>query len=77
MPDPPPGKDGRQGTGPPANKAPTRKGAAGIAASLTDAAAHTSMQDIEALLRADPVSTEDITQALRTTKPSSDGKITK
>ena len=31
--------------------------------------------DVEALLRADPVSQDDIAAALRTTKPSSDGNI--
>lgn len=33
--------------------------------------------DVESLLNADPVTFDDITSALATTKPSSDGKITK
>jgi SpoVK/Ycf46/Vps4 family AAA+-type ATPase len=35
------------------------------------------MAEVEALLKADPVTFEDVTCALSTTKPSSDGKITK
>ena len=33
--------------------------------------------DVEALLKADPVTLSDLTAALQTTKPSSDGKMTK
>ena len=33
--------------------------------------------DVEGLLRADPVTAIDLTAALKTTKPSSDGKMTK
>jgi hypothetical protein len=33
--------------------------------------------DVEALLKADPVTLSDLTAALQTTKPSSDGKIIK
>lgn len=72
IPDPPPAKDSKHAAG----RAP-RKGAAGIAAGLTNTAASSSAQDIEALLRADPVTTEDIAQAIKTTKPSSDGKLMK
>jgi katanin p60 ATPase-containing subunit A1 len=39
------------------------------------AQAASSMQDIEALLKQDPVTLEDVGCALDTTKPSSDGKI--
>lgn len=71
----PPSKEPRTGpAGAPQSVKNYRKGA-GMAASVAAAAASASMQDIEALLRADPVSTEDITQALKTTKPSSDGKM--
>ena len=55
----------------------SRKSAAAASHSVAAAAAAASTQDIEALLRADPVTAEDITLALKTTKPSSDGKITK
>lgn len=49
---------------------------AGIgAASSSSLHATSSLPDMEALLRADPVTAEDITSALKTTKPSSDGKI--
>jgi SpoVK/Ycf46/Vps4 family AAA+-type ATPase len=54
-----------------------RKNTSGIAANLAAASAAASTQDIEALLREDPVTPEDIALALTTTKPSSDGKITK
>lgn len=73
MPDPP-SKESRVGPAAPLSAKNFRKGT-GMAASVAAAAASASMQDIEALLRADPVSLEDITQALRTTKPSSDGKM--
>jgi hypothetical protein len=33
--------------------------------------------DVEGLLRADPVTSIDLAAALKTTKPSSDGKMTK
>ena len=55
----------------------SRKNTSGIAANIAAAAAAASTQDIEALLREDPVSAEDIAMALKTTKPSSDGKIAK
>ena len=77
IPDPPPAKDGKSTSNSTNSNRVPRRGAGGIAASITNAAASASMQDIEALLRADPVSVEDITQALRTTKPSSDGKLLK
>ena len=49
---------------------------AGIgAASSSSLHVTSSLPDMEALLRADPVTTEDITAALKTTKPSSDGRI--
>jgi hypothetical protein len=54
-----------------------RKNTSGIAANLAAASAAASTQDIEALLWEDPVTPEDIALALTTTKPSSDGKITK
>jgi 2-oxo-4-hydroxy-4-carboxy--5-ureidoimidazoline (OHCU) decarboxylase len=54
-----------------------RKNSSGIAANIAAAAAAASTQDIMSLLREDPVTGEDIATALRTTKPSSDGKMTK
>ena len=53
------------------------RGSAGMAAHLAAASAAASTQEIESLLRADPVTPTDIALALQTTKPSSDGKITK
>ena len=47
----------------------------GASSSSLHAVTSSSLPDMEALLRADPVTTEDITAALKTTKPSSDGKI--
>ena len=56
-----------------------RAAAAGTGSSTATATAAmlNSMQDINALLKQDPVSPDDIYTALGTTKPSSDGKIDK
>ena len=84
IPDPPPPKSQVAGSSSSGNNSnssaatyKSRKSAAAASHSVAAAAASASMQDIEALLKADPVTQEDIALALTTTKPSSDGKMTK
>jgi katanin p60 ATPase-containing subunit A1 len=54
-----------------------RKSATVMSSTVCATAASTSAQEMQALLRADPVTLQDISLALTTTKPSSDGKMAK
>ncbi|KAJ1431851.1 P-loop containing nucleoside triphosphate hydrolase protein [Ochromonadaceae sp. CCMP2298] len=72
IPDPPPSGP----TGPTGPSSSSSSYAASRARKSASAAA-SSMADIEALLKQDPVTLEDVGSALGTTKPSSDGKIAK